>query len=113
MHEVFYYKTLSPAPFEDNDAEEVQFVGESSATSANALKPSSQMEQSKATAEYTVLSSRHGRERREQRNISKHDLKTAVKHGLKLPGNPDPRSGEKRWKFVYQGLVYVTDAVRI
>ena len=112
MHEVFYYESLSPTPFEADDAE-VQFIGESSVTTANALKPSSQIEQSKATAEYTVLSSRHGRARREQRCISKHDLKTAIKYGLKLPGNPDPRSGEKRWKFIYQGLVYVTDAVRI
>ncbi|EJK54349.1 hypothetical protein THAOC_26030 [Thalassiosira oceanica] len=109
MHEVFYYETRSPAPFEADD-NEVQFIGESSASATNALKPSSQMEQSKATAEYTVLSSRHGRARREQRSISKHDLKTAIKYGLKLPGNPDPRSGEKRWKFIYQGLVYVTDA---
>ena len=53
---------------------------------------------SRATAEMTLLSSAHGRARRELRSISKHDLQAAVKHGKKEPNYIDRRTGEQRWK---------------
>ena len=64
---------------------------------------------SKRTAQYTVLSSQHGRARRQLRNISKMDLKAAIKHGVKAPAHPG-KDGAPRWKFTYNNVVYITDA---
>ena len=64
---------------------------------------------SKRTAQYTVLSSQHGRARRQLRNISKMDLKAAIKHGVKTPAHPG-KDGTPRWKFTYNNVVYITDA---
>eukprot|EP00978_Attheya_sp_CCMP212_P001915 scaffold3990_cov54-Attheya_sp.AAC.3 len=62
------------------------------------------------TAELTVLSSLHGRARRILRDISKLDLQTAIKYGVKMRGHPDPKTREERWKFVFGNVVYITDS---
>jgi hypothetical protein len=49
-----------------------------------------------------------GRERRLQREIAKIELKKAIKHGKREPSDPG-RNGERRWKFTYNGVVYITD----
>ena len=55
------------------------------------------------TSLITILSSDHGRLRREQRDIQKRDLQKALKHGKyeKAFGN--------RWKVEYDGIVFITD----
>jgi hypothetical protein len=55
------------------------------------------------------ISSIHGEQRRLEREISKRDLQTAVKYGLKENANPHPRTGEPRLKFTYNNIVYITD----
>lgn len=62
---------------------------------------------SKLTEELTLLSTLHGRARRELRDISKHDLQTAMKYGIKTPGHF--RNGEQRWKFEFGNTVFITD----
>jgi hypothetical protein len=44
----------------------------------------SQQQQLPLTAELTVLSTVHGRQRRELRDITKHDLRTVMKYGKSL-----------------------------
>ena len=56
------------------------------------------------TSLITILSSEHGRMRREQRDISIRDLQKAVKYGTRR------RSGWKgRWVVEYDGIVFITD----
>lgn len=62
------------------------------------------------TQDIPLISSTHGRERRSQRDISKRDLKAAVKYGTKEKGFPHPRTREMRWKYTYNDIVYITDA---
>lgn len=105
-HEVKYftrYPVEEEVPF--NNLGTINENEEASGNS-NALISS---EQSRATADFTVLSSRHGRARRKLRNISKRDLKAAIKYGKREPAHPDRRTGKPRWKFVHNGLVYITD----
>ena len=59
------------------------------------------------TEELTVLSTVHGRQRRELRDITKHDLKTVMKYGTKSKGNFV--NGDQRWKFEFGNTVYITD----
>mmetsp|Transcript_40831 Transcript_40831/g.96954 ORF Transcript_40831/g.96954 Transcript_40831/m.96954 type:complete len:750 (-) Transcript_40831:319-2568(-) len=61
------------------------------------------------TYEIPLESSVHGELRREQRNITKNDLKAAVKYGKKEPGWPDPRTKAPRWKYTFADVVYITD----
>jgi len=61
------------------------------------------------TSAVTVLSSTHGRLRREQRNISKRDLKAAILYGTKECAGLSHR-GEARWKYTFADIVYITDA---
>mmetsp|Transcript_13429 Transcript_13429/g.18361 ORF Transcript_13429/g.18361 Transcript_13429/m.18361 type:complete len:707 (+) Transcript_13429:131-2251(+) len=61
------------------------------------------------TSAITVLSSPHGRQRRNQRNIDKRDLQTAIKYGTVEPGHPCPKTGGNRWKYTFAGVVYITD----
>lgn len=68
---------------------------------------SSQQQQLPLTAELTVLSTVHGRQRRELRDITKHDLRTVMKHGTKSKGNLV--NGDQRWKFEFGNTVYITD----
>ncbi len=59
------------------------------------------------TEELTLLSTLHGRARRQLRDISKHDTKTVVKYGTKTPAAIV--NGEQRWKFEYDNTVVITD----
>ncbi|GKY93689.1 hypothetical protein MPSEU_000336100 [Mayamaea pseudoterrestris] len=59
--------------------------------------------------EMTILSSKHGRARRTERNILKQDLHACVKYGIKILGYPDEHTGEPRWVYYYNGIMYVTD----
>ncbi|KAG2493615.1 hypothetical protein HYH03_008132 [Edaphochlamys debaryana] len=60
------------------------------------------------TSAITVVSHAHGRSRRAERDISKRDLQTAIKYGTRERANPG-RDGKPRWRFTYQGVVYITD----
>ena len=56
------------------------------------------------TSLITILSSAHGRLRREQRDISKRDLQRALRHGTK------ESNWKGRWKVEYDGITFITDA---
>lgn len=58
----------------------------------------------RATSLITVLSSEHGRMRREQRDISKRDLQKAFKHGARKRSK-----FQRRWKVEHDGIIYITD----
>lgn len=73
-------------------------------TQASSVAPISQL-----TEEITVLSSEHGRARRELREVPKVCLQSAVKNGIKTRGHRDPRTGLPRWKYTFGNVVYVTD----
>jgi len=83
-HEIFYFKqpqfAASPSMSMTDEQASVNSSGirQSSAQSSHCAS-------SRATADYTVLSSNHGRARRQLRKISKHDLKAAVKYGQRIP----------------------------
>lgn len=62
---------------------------------------------SQLTEELTLLSTLHGKSRRELRDISKHDLKTVMKYGTKTKGNCV--NGDQRWKFEFGNTTYITD----
>ena len=61
------------------------------------------------TSDITLISHTHGRERRAERGIERRDLQAAIKHGRREPAHRSPR-GEPRWRYTYNGVVYVTDA---
>lgn len=56
------------------------------------------------TSLISIISSTHGRLRREQRDISKRDLQAAIKYGSRS------RVWGQRWKFEYDGIIFITDA---
>ena len=62
------------------------------------------------THEIPFISSTHGRERRDQREIEKIDLQSAVKYGVKEEGHPCPKTGQRRWKYKFAGITYITDS---
>ena len=55
------------------------------------------------TSLITILSSEHGRLRREQRDIDKRDLKKALKYGSCV------RTWGNRWMIEYDGIIFITD----
>lgn len=55
------------------------------------------------TSLITILSSEHGRLRREQRDIQKRDLQKALRHGKREKAWGD------RWKVEYDGIVFITN----
>ena len=57
----------------------------------------------KRTRELTLLSSDHGRMRREQRGLQKIDLQTAIKYGKKQS------SQHGNWMFTFADTVFITD----
>lgn len=59
------------------------------------------------TREVPFISSVHGAERRTQRNISKRDLKAAVKYGTCERGYPRPKTGEGTWKYNFANITYI------
>lgn len=58
---------------------------------------------SQNTSLITILSSTHGRIRREQRDIDKRDLQKALKYGT------CKANWNGRWKFEYDGITFITD----
>ena len=60
------------------------------------------------TSDYIVQSSVHGRERREEREIHKIDLQSALKYGIRQEGKVV--RGDQRWSFTYGGICYITDS---
>ncbi len=61
------------------------------------------------TVDVTLISHTHGRQRRAERSIGRVDLQAAVKHGNCEAASPGQR-GEQRWRYEYNGVVYITDA---
>eukprot|EP00923_Selenidium_pygospionis_P055214 GHVN01096268.1.p1 GENE.GHVN01096268.1~~GHVN01096268.1.p1 ORF type:complete len:521 (+),score=71.97 GHVN01096268.1:40-1563(+) len=61
------------------------------------------------TTEISILSSLHGRQRRELRHIEKRDLQEALKYGKCTPAYPCRRTYMPRWKFEYRDVIYITD----
>ena len=59
--------------------------------------------QSKDTSLITILSSEHGRLRREQRDIDKRDLRKALKYGTRQ------RAWGQRWLVEYDGITFITN----
>ena len=55
------------------------------------------------TSLITILSSDHGRLRREQRDIRKRDLQKALKYGTR------EKAWGGRWKIEYDGIIFITD----
>ena len=62
---------------------------------------------SRLNEELSLLSTLHGRARRELRDISKHDFRTVVRYGTKT--KTWGRKGEHRWKFEFGNTVCITD----
>lgn len=58
----------------------------------------------KNTSLITILSSEHGRLRREQRDIDKRDLQKALKYGTR------ETAWGQRWKVEYDGITFITDS---
>jgi hypothetical protein len=56
------------------------------------------------TSLITILSSAHGRLRREQRDIDKLDLQRALKYGIRK------RVWGQRWSIEYDGITFITDS---
>jgi len=55
-----------------------------------------------------LVSHVHGRQRRAERNIQRKELQAAIKYGQKEIANPG-RDGSTRWRYTYNGVVFVTD----
>ena len=62
------------------------------------------MEFNKQTSLITILSSAHGRLRREQRDIDKRDLQKAIKHGTRYF-----QPSQRTWVVTYDGIIFVVD----
>lgn len=61
------------------------------------------------TSAISLVSCAHGRQRRAERHIDRRDLQSAIKHGTRSPARPCGRTGLPRWRFEYDGVVYITD----
>ena len=62
------------------------------------------------TSDVPFLSSVHGRQRREERDIDQHDLRAAVLHGKKEDASRVVRGRRRqRWKYTFANIVYITD----
>ena len=112
--------TSSPAPSEKKRARitRVRFTteeprlhhfdpynGHGAPTGENCINDNAR--RSQLTEELTLLSTLHGRARRQLRDISKHDLKTVMKYGTKTKGRVV--NGDQRWMFEYGNTVVITD----
>mmetsp|Transcript_15147 Transcript_15147/g.37130 ORF Transcript_15147/g.37130 Transcript_15147/m.37130 type:complete len:372 (-) Transcript_15147:7-1122(-) len=92
----------------------------SSSSSSRAAEPSSSMrhqqhhhqqlhsDTSIKTDNIPLVSHVHGRQRRAERNIQRKELQAAIKYGQKETANPG-RDGSTRWRYTYNGVVFVTD----
>ena len=61
------------------------------------------------TVDVTLISHTHGAQKWAERSIGRVDLQAAVKHGNCEAASPGQR-GEQRWRYEYNGVVYITDA---
>ena len=66
---------------------------------------------SRQTSLISLLSTEHGRLRREQRDIDKRDLQAALKHG-EWNKCWTPPGKSQRWKIKHDGIIFVTDGRR-
>ncbi len=64
-------------------------------------------EHTSSTSLVEILSSVHGRQRRQERLINMRDLKAAVKYGKKEANVS--WQGIKNWKYTFAGIVFITD----
>jgi hypothetical protein len=78
-------------------------------TNESGIAASENNSQQRKTSELTVLSSVHGRARRYLRDITKFDLQSAIRYGVKKKGHCCPRTKLPRWMYVYGNVVYITD----
>ena len=62
------------------------------------------MEFNKQTSLITILSSAHGRLRREQRDIDKRDLQKAIKYGTRYF-----QPCQRNWVVTYDGIIFIVD----
>ncbi|GAX72732.1 hypothetical protein CEUSTIGMA_g188.t1 [Chlamydomonas eustigma] len=68
-----------------------------------------EMSPSVATSAVSMISHVHGRQRRDERSITRRELQEAIKYGQKLRANPG-RNGDERWRYTHKGVVYITDS---
>ena len=61
-----------------------------------------------ATSSISLISHDHGRQRRDERGITRRELQEAIKYGQKEPAHPG-RDGAPRWRYTHKGVVYITD----
>lgn len=61
------------------------------------------------TQDISLVSHTHGRARRSERNIMRQELQAAIKYGTVEHANPG-RDGSRRYRYTYNGVVYITDA---
>ena len=90
------------------EVEGIQYRLNNDSSSILRARPRSSHSSSLKTEEHTVLSADHGRQRRQERDISKRDLQLALKYG-KQERAMDDRRGRPRYRFTYRGVVYLTD----
>jgi hypothetical protein len=62
------------------------------------------MSHQQQTSLISILSTDHGRLRREERDIEKRDLQKAIKHGTRQ------RCWGNRWKIEYDGIIFITNS---
>lgn len=67
----------------------------------------SALKRANQTSLITILSSEHGRLRREQRDIEKRDLQKALKYGKR------ETAWNNRWKITHDGVIFITDSNQI
>jgi hypothetical protein len=70
-----------------------------------------ELEDGGSTSLVTILSSAHGKQRRSERLINKHNLQAAVKYGVKEEAW-NQRNGvmQLRYKYTFAGVVFITDS---
>ena len=73
-----------------------------------AANPSELVPSTHLSSQLSLLSSTHGRARRQLRDISKQTLRDCVKYGVKTRGRTV--RGETRWRFQFGNTVFITDA---
>jgi Mg-chelatase subunit ChlD len=78
-------------------------ASETSGRTALSAVGSSSLQGSIQTSVISIRSSKHGRQRRHERNISKRQLQAAIKHGQRQRVRSD------RFKYTHNGLVFITD----
>jgi hypothetical protein len=86
---------------------EVEVEGEEEA--AMVEQAALENENRRRTSELTVLSSVHGRARRDLRDICVFDLQSAIQYGVMSRAHDCQKTGMPRWKYVYGNIVYITD----